>query len=270
MLRLPDDGTIVSRQLLTVPPAYREQVRIERIRYRVDGLQVVGFIATPTSTEPRQFPVLIYNRGGFRSFSKIKEETLARLASYAARGYVVLASQYRGNDGGEGQDEYGGADLKDLFALAWLAESLPQADASRMVMFGHSRGGMMTYLCIRHGLPLRAAATTSAPSDLFRRPLPPAIAHLYHDLFGDPEQNPTDYRERSALCWPEQLRVPLLLQVGALDRRVDPAESELLAAALQERGYTHKFICYPEADHHLMEVAPDRDREIFDWFDRFL
>jgi dipeptidyl aminopeptidase/acylaminoacyl peptidase len=270
MQRMPRDGMIVSRQPVLVHPAYREQVRIERIRYLVDGLQVAGFIAAPISATPQKFPVLFYNRGGFRSFSKIKDDSLARIASYAAQGYVVLASQYRGNDGGEGEDEYGGSDVKDLFALAWLAESLPDADPERLVMFGHSRGGMMTYLCIRHGLPLRAAATTSAPSDLSRRPLPPAIDRLYADLFGSPEQNPTAYSERSALCWPEQLRVPLLLQTGGLDQRVDPEESALLVQRLQDLGCEHKYIHYPDADHHLLEVAEERDRAIFEWFARYV
>jgi dipeptidyl aminopeptidase/acylaminoacyl peptidase len=270
MHRLPTDGTVVSTQPVIVHPDYRDRIQIERILYLADGLKVVGFIVKPISNEPRRFPVLIYNRGGYRKFSKLNDQALHRIAGYAARGYVVLASQYRGNDGGQGRDEYGGADVKDLFALAWLAETLPEADVSRMVMFGHSRGGMMTYLCIRHGLPLKAAAVTSAPTDLARRPLPYALEQLYGDLFGEPEQNPAAYSERSALCWPEELTTPLLIQAGGEDKRVDPEESVLLVKHLQELGYEHKFILYPHGDHHLQNVQEDRDREIFAWFERFL
>lgn len=270
MQRKPTDGTVVSRQPVEVSEEYREFVHIERILYLVDGLKVVGFIAKPLMDEPRRLPVLLYNRGGYRKFSKINAQSLQRIAGYAARGYVVLATQYRGNDGGQGVDEYGGADVKDVFALAWLAENMPEADAERMVMFGHSRGGMMTYLCIRDGLPLRAAAVTSAPTDLSRRPLPHALEQLYGGLFGEPEENPAAYRERSALCWPERLRVPLLIQHGGEDRRVYHEESAELAERLQELGYLHKFILYPEGDHHLYNVQEDRDREIFAWFSRFL
>ncbi|MGB8956850.1 MAG: alpha/beta fold hydrolase, partial [Tumebacillaceae bacterium] len=219
MQRLPTDGTVVSQHPVEVHPEYRDLVQIDRILYLVDGLKVVGFIVKPITREPRRFPVLLYNRGGYRKFSKINAQSLQRIASYAARGYVVLATQYRGNDGGQGVDEYGGADVKDVFALAWLAETLPEADAARKVMFGHSRGGMMTYLCIRHGLDLRAAAVTSAPTDLSRRPLPFQLEQLYAGLFGEPGQNLEDYCERSALCWPEQLRVPLLIQHGGQDQR---------------------------------------------------
>ncbi|KEO84009.1 alpha/beta hydrolase family protein [Tumebacillus flagellatus] len=268
--RLPEDGILLSRKSMEVQEEVRDHVTLERILYRVDGLKVVGFLAKPIVAEGagagQPFPVLIYNRGGYRTFSKIKEEALHRIAGYAARGYVVLASQYRGNDGGQGRDEYGGADVKDVLALAWLAESLPEADAGRMFMFGHSRGGMMTYLCIRHGLNLRAAAVTSAPADLARRPLPFALEQLYGDLFGDPEENPAPYRERSALCWPELLRVPLLMQAGGADKRVDAEESQLLAAKLEALGYPHKLVLYPEGDHHLENVRAARDEAVFAWF----
>src|SRR5689334_6711310 len=113
MQRLPSDGMFVSRQHVNVHADYRDTVTLERIVYLVDELKVVGFIAKPISSESRRFPVLIYNRGGYRSFSKLNDQALIRVADYAARGYVVLASQYRGNGGGEGQDEYGGADVKD-------------------------------------------------------------------------------------------------------------------------------------------------------------
>ncbi|MBL0386447.1 S9 family peptidase [Tumebacillus sp. ITR2] len=271
MERMPLDGTIVSRKSMLVHEEYRDQVTVERILYLVDGLKVVGFLAKPLAARVGQkFPVMIYNRGGFRSFSKIKDEALRRIAGYAARGYVVLATQYRGNDGGQGRDEYGGVDLKDVVALSWLAESLSEADVERMVMFGHSRGGMMTYLCIRHGMKLLAAAVTSAPTDLARRPLPHALEQLYGDLFGEPEENPTAYEERSALRWVEELRVPLLIQAGGVDKRVFPEESMELVERLQELGYEHKFILYPEGDHHLETVKEARDEAIFAWFEKYV
>ena len=41
---------------------------------------------------------------------------------------MVLASQYRGNDGGEGLEEPGGADVNDVVTLVSLASSLAYAD----------------------------------------------------------------------------------------------------------------------------------------------
>jgi hypothetical protein len=36
---------------------------------------------------------------------------------YLDAGYVLLMSQYRGGDGSEGADEYGGADIADVTTL---------------------------------------------------------------------------------------------------------------------------------------------------------
>jgi len=57
---------------------------------------------------------------------------LGRIATW---GYVVAASQYRGNAGGQGKEEFGGADVDDVLNLIPLLESLPQADTTRIGMY---------------------------------------------------------------------------------------------------------------------------------------
>ena len=54
---------------------------------------------------------------------------------------MVLASQYRGNDGGQGKEEFGGSDINDVLNLIPLAESISFMNADRIVMLGFSRGG---------------------------------------------------------------------------------------------------------------------------------
>ncbi len=43
---------------------------------------------------------------------------------------------------------------------------LPYVDRERVFMLGQSRGGTMTYLALKRGAPIRAAAVTSSVSDL--------------------------------------------------------------------------------------------------------
>jgi dipeptidyl aminopeptidase/acylaminoacyl peptidase len=76
--------------------------------YLSDGLQVVGFLWKPQDTVGKQFPLIIFNRGGNREFGKLTPWFHFGFYTYASNGFVVLASQYRGNDGGEGREEYGG------------------------------------------------------------------------------------------------------------------------------------------------------------------
>src|SRR5712691_7115675 len=85
-----------------------------KIHYISDGLKVVGYIVRPRGTEGRRYPIIIYNRGGFLEIGKLDAWNLLDFYRLASDGFVILASQYRGNDGGEGREELGGADVNDV------------------------------------------------------------------------------------------------------------------------------------------------------------
>jgi dipeptidyl aminopeptidase/acylaminoacyl peptidase len=90
---------------------------------------------------------MIFNRGGNGDFGALEDPVLASwVARFADMGFVVVASQYRGNAGSEGFDTFGGEDVNDVLNLIALLDAHPKADASRIGMYGHSRGGLMTYL----------------------------------------------------------------------------------------------------------------------------
>ena len=67
---------------------------------------------------------------------------MPELAKIASQGYIVVASQYRGNGGSEGREEFGGSDVKDILNLFPLIDNLHNADNKNIGMFGWSRGGM--------------------------------------------------------------------------------------------------------------------------------
>jgi dipeptidyl aminopeptidase/acylaminoacyl peptidase len=108
------DSTIVYQEKINLEPTYySKNVEAFRIKYLSDGYIVAGFIVKPKNID-RGAPILIFNRGGSEERFIINNTLLSRLLSFwASQGYVVLASQYRGNDGGEGQDEFGGSDIND-------------------------------------------------------------------------------------------------------------------------------------------------------------
>src|SRR4051812_44049099 len=147
-----------------LPPIYREQFsRAEfesvrntsafeclRVLYSSGGLRVTGFVYKPIHLAPgRRLPAVVYNRGGNRDYGAIDVWDKVIFHRLAMSGFVVLASQYRGADGGEGSDEFGGSDRQDVMSLFPLARSLGYVDMSNVFMLGFSRGGMMTYLAIR-------------------------------------------------------------------------------------------------------------------------
>lgn len=60
-------------------------------------------------------------------------------------GYVVVVSQYWGNDGGEGVEQFGGDDVNDVLNFLLLFEQILVVDIFWIGLEGGSRGGMMVY-----------------------------------------------------------------------------------------------------------------------------
>jgi len=145
-----------------------------KIKYMSDGLKISGFIYKPKDVSGKKLPAVIWNRGG------AGDDTIITAANYlhfyemhrlASEGFVVLASQYRGYDGGEGRDEVGGADTNDVLNLFPLARALGYVDMERVFMFGFSRGAQMTLQAIRRGAPVRAAGERELAVRNYRRSL---------------------------------------------------------------------------------------------------
>jgi dipeptidyl aminopeptidase/acylaminoacyl peptidase len=63
-------------------------------------------------------------------------------------GYVVIASQYRGNGGSESQEEFGGKDANDITTLPEVLKEIEHTYIREIGMYGRSRGGMMTYIAL--------------------------------------------------------------------------------------------------------------------------
>ncbi len=174
---------------------YSETTETHRLTYLSEGLEVVGYMVKPKEVE-KELPLLIYNRGGNQEYGKIDEKTLSSYLSYwANKGYIVLASQYRGNDGGEGKEEFGGSDVNDVLNLARVAEEIPNVDQDSTVMLGKSRGGMMTYLAIKNEMELKAAAIVGGPTDLAEsfNSRGASMKRMLIDLIGAPSENQQAY-----------------------------------------------------------------------------
>ncbi|MDZ7626696.1 MAG: prolyl oligopeptidase family serine peptidase [Ignavibacteriaceae bacterium] len=120
----------------------------EKITYLSDGLKVKGYISYPQKSD-KKYPCVIWNRGGIGNKGAIDAFTARGIfGQLSSWGYVVFATQYRGNDGGEGQDEFGGDDVDDVLNLIPLADEIENADTTKWGIEGWSRGGMMTYLAL--------------------------------------------------------------------------------------------------------------------------
>jgi len=114
------------------------------IDYPSDGLTITGVMLIPIGDGP--FPVIVMNHGFYaRSVYTSGDGTDRSSAFLAEHGYITLASDYRswgGSDVGESLF-YSGLAI-DVINLLHAIPSIPQADATRVGMWGHSMGGGVT------------------------------------------------------------------------------------------------------------------------------
>lgn len=242
-----------------------------RIRYLSDGLQVVAYLWKPKKIGAEKLPLIIFNRGGNREFSKVTPWQSVR--RFVLDGFVVIASQYRGNDGGEGKEEFGGRDVRDIEHLIPLAASLGYVDMHNVFMLGWSRGGMMTALALKDGMKVNAAAVGGAPTNLVAgiKRRPSLGTRVWSELIPDYAERPEEVlRARSAVYWANELHTPLLILQGGADWRTDPGETLEFAQALQRAEATYELVVYAGDDHAISANQSDRDRRIVQWFRKYL
>jgi dienelactone hydrolase len=266
------NGKIITSERIQLDNVFADTVECYKIRYLSDGLEVVGFILKPAS-ENQKIPVLIFNRGGNREYGKINAKTLEYLSYLSLQRCVVLASQYRGNDGGEGKEEFGGSDINDILYLIPMAESLPFIDSNKIVMLGFSRGGLMTYLAISNSTKIKAACVVGGITDLIQlyNEREQGMKNVLIELMGGtPTEKKAEYKMRSAYYWPEKIKVPVLILHGENDERVNKKQAEKLANKLDEFNKTFELVIYPNGSHGLKEYASDKNSRIFEWFERYI
>lgn len=249
---------------------------VEKITYISDGLKVKGFIALPAGkhSDTPSFPCIIWNRGGFGDRGALDDFTArGLLGQIAGWGYVVLASQYRGNMGGEGQDEFGGADVNDILNLIPLAEGIPQADRNIWGIEGWSRGGMMTYLTLTRSDIFKTAVISGGISDLQREES--GFIWVFKEKtesFLSPEEAQKMRIERSAVNFADKLprNLPFLILHGTADDKVTPKDALDMGNLFLENKMPFRLVLFEDGDHYLRAQKKEVDKLRKMWFDRYL
>ncbi len=253
---------------------YLNNITIEKITYQSDGLKVKGYLVQPNKTD--KYPCIVYNRGGNKEFGKLSSKKavfiLARVASW---GYVVAASQYRGNDGGEGKEEFGGKDVNDVLNLIPLFDNLKNTDTTKMGIYGWSRGGMMTYLTLTKTNRFKAAVVGGGLSDLrsWINTRKDTIESVYYQNIPNYAQNKSKaINERSAIYQVENISktTPVLMVHGTADWRVVPEMALDLSKAFIKNKVPHRLVLFEGGNHGLSEFNTEVDNLTKQWFDDYL
>lgn len=273
------DGVAAAKAYATLfsPQDYVDYARgrstvTTRITYRSDGRRIRGIVVTPRTSG--RHPVIIYNHGGIGEVGRVVLSEILEFNRLAARGYIVLASTYRGEQGSEGRPDMDGGDVDDTLALLKVAAQLPGADISRIGMWGFSRGGFVTYGVLARTDRIAAAVIMGGPTDLAGAPRRAEFDRfVYPDVIRDYTRDPDAALARlSPIHWPQKLNAatPILLLQGGDDARVPPTDALHMATALQTLQRPYRLKIYEGGSHDLLTDFADVRVEVDRWFDRYV
>ncbi len=238
-----------------------------KFTYISDCYQIKAFISIPLSFIQKQVQgkCILYNRGGNSRIGLLNDEDTAKLC--VATNRIVIASQYRGADGGTGKDEFGGNDINDVIKLIDLCEKqFLFIDLEDFCVAGVSRGGMMTYMTAKQDNRVKRIIAISAVSDLFKsyEEREDMQKLLFNYIGATPEQNPDEYEKRSAVYWADKINIPVLIIHSKYDKQVSYEQSENLYNKLKENNTDVTFIARDDDVHGL---SNGDFKATLDWFD---
>lgn len=247
-----------------------------------DGLAIPVYVTHPpdsSPTEPRPAVMLVhggpYVRGSDLSWSDEAQ-------FLASRGYRVIEPEFRGSDGygyahfTAGWKAWGTAMQDDLADVAQWAAKERLVDASRLCIIGSSYGGYAALMApIRHPAMFRCAASfagvtdidlmySSANSDVTAR----QRRYEMPVLIGDREKDATLLRAASPLLRVGELKLPVLLAHGGLDRRVPLEHATKFVSAARKAGVSIERVDYPREGHGF--YYPDNQTDFFKRLEQFL
>jgi len=244
---------------------------VEKITYLSGNLKVKGYLAYPKDGGGK-YPCIIWNRGGYGDKGAIDrfnaKGIFGQLASW---GYVVFTSQYRGNDGGEGEDEIGGEDVNDVLNIIPLADELHFADKNNWGIEGWSRGGMMAYLTLLKNPDFKCAVLVGAISNLKKYVESSDNRNsIYKDMIGKKDFE-KKLEDRTILNFTEKLpRIPYLLIHGSNDETVPVSQTIEIAKKFKESGIEHHLVIMENGDHFLKKHRKEVDQLKKDWYRKYL
>jgi uncharacterized protein len=232
------------------------------IAYQGDGLRLTGLMAVPHGEGP--FPVAIFNHGFF-PFDQYDTgyDTLREVRFMASNGYIAVAPDYRNYAGSdEGEYIFEPGYVYDVRNLIYALRELPEADADRIGMSGHSMGGGITMQNIVSGAEVKAAvlygtvtANEAERWDARMRRWSAGggtgsnRALQFSDRYGTPEEVPEVYARMSVDSFWENVQVPVIIHHGDADATTPIEWAYDIEAGLREAGKEVTLYVYPGAGH---------------------
>ena len=229
-------------------PSPHPGISLYMVSYLSNGLVVKGLLAEPK--ESGVYDGFLYLRGGIKNVGTVRP---SRIIQFASQGFVVFAPFYRGNQGGEGDEDFAFEDRWDAIAGFELLKRHPMVNPGRVHLFGFSRGGIMALWTAISCPDAASLVTWGGVSDMvltyeeridLRRMLKRVIG-------GSPMKYPDAYKARTPLYHTERISCDVLIIHGEKDENVSIQHAVMLEERLTDAqkqvetwyfpGFTHYF-----------------------------
>jgi dipeptidyl aminopeptidase/acylaminoacyl peptidase len=240
-----------------------------------DGAKVHSWIVRPANA-PAKLPLIVLIHGGPQGSWEDAWSMRWNAAAFAARGYVVVATDFHGSIG-YGQKfkeqisgDWGGLAYDDVMRATDAAEKLPFVDPGHTCAAGASFGGYMVDWIAGHTDRFKCLVSHDGVFDLASEY--GSTEELWFpewEFRGPPWENPELYRRFSPSSYVQNFKTPTLVVQGELDFRVPVEQGLGMFTALQRRGIESRLLYFPDEGHWVLKPKNSQlwYRTVFDWID---
>ena len=227
-------------------PSPHPGIELSIVTFDANGLKVKGLLAEPK--DDQYYDGFLYLRGGIKNVGMVRP---GRIVQFASEGFIVFAPFYRGNRGGEGNEDFAGEDREDAFSAFELLASMERV--RKVHIFGFSRGGVMALLTAIQYPEAASIVTWGGVSDMTltyeeRKDLRRMMKRV---IGGTPTKVPEEYEYRTPLFELDKLTIPVLIIHGRKDLNVSVEHSYRLEKRLNELNKSVEAWYFDEYTHYF-------------------
>jgi dipeptidyl aminopeptidase/acylaminoacyl peptidase len=226
---------------------------------------VEGVLTRPVGyTAGTRYPLIVNPHGGPSGASSEGFSSINQVL--AANGFLVLQPNFRGSTGygqkflNANQNTWGITDYDDIMKGVDYAIAQGWADPNRMIAYGWSYGGYMTFWMSTQTDRFKLISPGAGLTNLYSMYSTTDIPAYLGWFFGTPWENPGIYTKLSPIQHVKNVKSKILIMHGANDARVPPTQADEFYKALKDLGKDVTYVRYPRQGHGITETRLAMDR----------
>ncbi len=230
-----------------------------------DGGTIEGVLTRPIGfRQGTRYPLIVNPHGGPSGASTESFSSTNHLL--AANGFLVLQINFRGSSNygqahlNANRNNWGIGDYDDIMKGVDYVIAQGWADPDRMVAYGWSYGGYMTFWMSTQTDRFKLISPGAGLTNLYSMYSTTDIPAYLGWFFGTPWDNEDIYGRLSPIRHVKNVKSKILIMHGANDARVPPTQADEFYKALKDLGKDVSYVRYPRQGHGIGETRLAMDR----------